>query len=146
MTRSSISMFLLVVGLLWIAVVSWTFIGLGGAAELTSAYLCKTLLLYSWMFIGSFLLIAGAILSLGTRYRTGAALLLVGCAILTIMVGYQSISVLHDLRDPLIMRPPWGLYAGGVILTLLADVGAVQLYRMACASSKYHRVRDGRDS
>jgi hypothetical protein len=136
MTRSSISMFLLVVGLLWAAIVSWTFLALGGAAELTFAYLSKTLLLYSWMFIGPLLLIAGAILSLGTHRRVGSILSLIGCAILTVMVGYQSISMLRDLADPLIMKPPYGKWAMGIILTLLADAGAVQLYRLTPLASR----------
>jgi len=39
--------------------------------------------------------------------------------------------VLRDLADPLIAKPPYGLYAIAVTLTLLADAGAVQLLRMA---------------
>jgi hypothetical protein len=136
MPRSSISFFLLAVGLLWAAIVSWTFIALGGAAEVTVAYLSKTLLVYSWMFIGPLLLISGALLALGTRHRTGSTLAVIGCAILTVMVGYQFFSVLRDLRDPLIMRPPWGLYGFGIILTLLADAGAVQLCRMSIRTKR----------
>ena len=130
MTRSSISIFLLIVGLLWASVISWLFVALGGAGELTLAYIGKALLWYSWMFIGPLLLIAGAVLSLGTHQRAGATLSLAGCAILTVMVGYQSISMLRDLADPLIMKPPYAKWATGVIITLLADVGAVQLYRL----------------
>jgi hypothetical protein len=136
MTRSSISIFLLCVGLLWAAIFIWTFLALGGAAELTFAYLSKTLLMYWWMFIGPLLLIVGATLSFGTHSRIGSILSFIGCAILTVFVGYQIRSVLQDLRDPLIMRPPWGLYTFGVILTLLADAGAVQLYRMAAMPNR----------
>jgi hypothetical protein len=132
MTRSSISIFLLVVGLLWAAVVSWFFVTLvllGGAPNL--AYIAKALLWYSWLFVGPLLLIAGAILSLmGTHQRAGSVLSLVGCAILTLMVGYQSLAMLKDLSDPLIIKPPYGKWVFGIILTLLADAGAVQLYRL----------------
>jgi hypothetical protein len=131
MTRSSISIFLLVVGLLWAAVVSWFFVAVGGAGELTMSYLGKALLWYSWLFVGPLLLIVGAVLSLGTHQKAGSILSLVGCAILTLMVGFQSVSMLKDLADPLIMKPPYGKWAAGIILTLLADAGALQLYRLA---------------
>ena len=132
MTRSSISIFLLVVGLLWAAVVSWFFVSIGGAAELTFAYLSKTLLLFSWLFIGPLLLIVGAILSLGTHQRAGSILSLIACAILTLMVGYQTIASVHDLSNPLIARfySYYALNAIAVVLTLLSDAGAVQLYRL----------------
>jgi hypothetical protein len=131
MTRSSILSFLLVVGLLWAAVVSWLFVGLGGAANLSSAYLGKALMWFSWLFVGPLLLIAGTVLMLmGTRQKVGSILSLVGCMILTVMVGYQILSGLHDIADPLIIKPPYLLYAIAVVLTLLADAGAVQLYRL----------------
>jgi hypothetical protein len=47
------------------------------------------------------------------------------------MMGYQTFGALHDLADPLIMKPPYELYASAVTLTLLTDAGAVQLFRMA---------------
>ncbi len=68
---------------------------------------------------------------LGTRQKAGSILSLVGCIVLTVMVGYQILSGLHDIADPLIIRPPYGMYAIAVVLTLLADAGAVQLYRLA---------------
>ena len=132
MTRSSISIFVLVVGLLWAAIVSWFFVMVGGAGELTPAYLGKALLWFSWLFVGPLLLIAGAILSLmGTHQKAGSILSLVGCFILTVIVGCQIPSMLHDAVDPLIMKPPYGKYAIAVTLTLFADAGAVELYRLA---------------
>jgi hypothetical protein len=129
MTRSSILIFFCVEGVLWALFASWAFIGLGGAAELNFAYLSKTLLVYSWMFLGPLLLIGGAILSFRTHHRVGSILLMIGCTMLTIEVGYQSVSMLKDLADPLIMKPPYGIWAVGIALTLLSDFGAVQLYR-----------------
>jgi len=129
MTRSFLAIFLIVVGLLWAGAMSWLFVALGGAGELTFAYIGKALLWYSWMFIGPLLLIIGATLSLGSHHKAGACLSLIGCAVLTIMVGYQSISMIRDLADPLIIKPPYGKWMLGVVLTLLADLGAVQLYR-----------------
>jgi len=71
---------------------------------------------------------------MGTSQRVGSILSLVGCLILTAMVGYQSLLTLHDLADPLIARPHLGeylIYVVVVVLTFLADAGAVQLYRLA---------------
>jgi hypothetical protein len=130
MTRSSISIFLLIVGILWAAVVSWFFVAIGGAANLNLAYISKALLWFSWLFVGPLLLIAGTVLMLmGTRQKAGSILSLVGCFILTVMVGSQTFSVLHDAANPLIMKPQYGAYAIAVILNLLADVGAVYIYR-----------------
>jgi len=132
MTRSSTSLFLLVVGLLWAAIVSWFFVAVGGAANLSLAYIGKAMLWFAWLFIGPLLLIIGAILTLlGTHQKAGSILTMVGCCILTVTVGYQVVSALHDAADPLIMKPPYGVYAAAVILTLLAEAGAVHLCRLA---------------
>jgi hypothetical protein len=138
MTRSSISIFLLVVGLLWAAGVSWFFVMAGGIGQLTFAYISKMLLFFSWLFIGPLLLIVGAILLLGARQRTGSILSLIACAILTLMVGYQTIASVHDLGDPLIARfySYYALNAIAVVLTLLSDAGAVQLYRLTSLASR----------
>lgn len=141
MTRSSISIFLLVVGLLWAVVVSWLFVMLGGVSDL--AFIGKALLWYSWMFVGPLLLISGTVLTLiGTHHKAGSVLSLVGCFMLTLMVGYQTVEMLRDLADPLIMRPPYGLYAIAWALTLMADAGAVHLYRLASVNIP----RQGRSS
>ena len=119
-------MFLVAVGLLWTAVVSWLFVMFGGLSDLG-----KALLWYSWMFVGPALLIGGAVLTLiGTHRKAGSILSLVGCLALTLMVGYETVEMLRDLADPLIMRPPYGLYGIAVVLTLMADAGAVHLYRL----------------
>lgn len=137
-TRSSISIFLLVVGLLWAAAVSWFFVMSGGVSNL--AYLGKALLWYSWIFAGPALLISAALLMLmGTHQRGASIASLVGCFVLTLMVGYQTAWMLRDLANPLIMRPPYGLYASAVTLTLMADAGAVHLYRLASPVSGQDR-------
>jgi hypothetical protein len=136
MIRSSISIFLFVVGLCWAAIVLWFFVAIGGAAELTFAYLGKTLLWYSWMFISPLLLIAGSVLIQRTQQRMGAILSLVGCAVLTVMVGYQCFWMIRDLADPLIMKPPYGLWTLGVVLTVLADAAAIHFYRSSFPTAK----------
>jgi hypothetical protein len=135
MTRSSISVFLLVVGLLWAGVVSWLFVMFGGVSDL--AFIGKALLWYSWMFVGPLLLISGAVLTLiGTRHKAGSIVSLVGCFILTVMKGYLTVEMLRDLADPLIARPPYGLYAIAWALTLTADAGAIQLYRLGSLKTR----------
>ena len=134
MTRPSISIFLLVVGLLWAAVVLWFLVVTGSMV----ADLGGTLLSYSWLFVGPLLLLAGAVLSLGVHHRAGSTLLLLGCVILTVTVGYQSISMLKDFTNPLVAKS-YGLdvlFVIAALIALLADAGAVQLYRMAATTNR----------
>jgi hypothetical protein len=121
---------LMLVGLLWGAFVSWLSLMMGGLEMLHWAYIGKALLWLGWMFIGPLFLVVGPILYTIPRRRTLASiLLLVGCVVLSSEVGYQLVSMFHDLADPLIMRPPYGLYAGASILTALADICALHLFR-----------------
>jgi uncharacterized membrane protein YphA (DoxX/SURF4 family) len=136
MTTRSISIFLLVVGLLWGLIVSGLVALLGGffgnAPPSDPVVIGKGLLSIWWMFAGPILLIGGTICVLrGTYPRAGAISALVGCLILTAVVGYQPVQTVHDAANPLITRPPYGWYAIVVVLTLVADAGAVQLYRLA---------------
>lgn len=91
----------------------------------------------SLMFVGPLLLISGAVLTLiGTHCKAGSILSLVGCLVLTLMVAYHSLLMLHreHINDGPPARPPYGLYAIAaiaVVLTLMADVGAVLFYRLA---------------
>jgi|ERR1017187_249606 hypothetical protein len=137
MIRSLISIFVLVVALLWAAVVSWLLLAFGGASLLNLTYIGKALFWFGWLFVGPLLLTTGAILTLvGTRERVASILSLIGCFILTVMVGYQTFSALRDLADPLIAKPPYAEHAIAIILTLLADIGSVHLYRLASLSSR----------
>src|SRR5258707_1310987 len=103
---------------MWAGVVSWL--------------LVKALLWYLWMFVGPLLLISGAVLTLiGTQHKAGSIVSLVGCFIVTVMKGYLTEKTLRDLADPLIMRPPYGLYAIAWALILMADARAVHFYRVA---------------
>jgi hypothetical protein len=67
----------------------------------------------------------------GPHQKVGSILSLIGCFILTVMVGYQTLSMLHDAANPLIMKPPYAAYLIVIILTLFADVAAVRLRRLA---------------
>ena len=124
------SVFLTLVGLLWMAVVAWFFLMTGGLEILHMAYLGKALLWYGWMFIGPLILLVAPLLYAKVRYRMAAWILLgVGCVILSVEVGWILLSVIHDLADPLIAKPPYILYSSGFILTALADICTVLLIR-----------------
>ena len=124
----------MLVGLLWGAFVSWLFLMMGGLELMIHwAWVGKALLWYGWMFVGPLFLVVGPILYEAPKRRTLASVLvLVGCLVLSGEVGYQLVSMFRDLADPLIMRPPYGLYAGAFALTILADICAVQLFRKRC--------------
>jgi len=97
----------------------------------------KLIVWFSWVLVGTVLLMAGAILVLmGTHQRAGSILSLAGCGILTVMMGNQTLSMLHDLADPLIAKPGYGGYVVVLILTILADAGAAQLYRLASLAGR----------
>jgi hypothetical protein len=75
---------------------------------------------------------AGTICVLRGAYsRAGAVSALLGRLNLTAMVGYQGLQMLHNAAAPLVVRPSYGENAIAVLLTLMADAGAVQLYRLA---------------
>ena len=122
--------FLSLMGLLWTPIVIWVFLMAGGLSLLHFAYLGKAILWCGWWFVGPLFLIAGPLLYSKRKYRMFAAILLgVGCTILSAEVGWILQSVIQDLADPLIARPPYGLYASGLVLTVLTDICAVQLIR-----------------
>jgi hypothetical protein len=121
-----------VVGLVW-AVVASGFVALlagffGNAPPWDSVVIAKLLGWFSWVFVGPLLLIAGATLVL---IRAHEILSLIACFILTALVGYQTLETLFSAAEPLIMKPSYRGYAIAVILTVLADTGAVRLYRLA---------------
>ena len=130
MTRS-ISIFLLLVGLLWSVLVAlYLVVVLGGISN--PGHLVKMLLNLSWLYGGPLCLVGGAILSLrGSQQRLGGILALVGCLILTIMAGYQGVQTLYDTANPALIKPPLWEYAVVVILVLLADAGALRLYGLS---------------
>jgi hypothetical protein len=130
------------VGLLWgLTVLGFVALSagfFGNAPPWDPMVIGKLLLWFSWLFVGPLLLVAGAVVMLtGTHKKVGSILSVVGCFILTALVGYQTLSMLRDAADPLIMKSPYAAYVIVAILTLLADAGAVRLYRLASlAASK----------
>jgi hypothetical protein len=138
MTTRPVSIFRLVVGILWGLIVLGLVALFGGffgnAPPRDIVLIGKELLSVWWLFAGPLLLLIGAVLTMGTRRRAGSILSLVGCLVLTVFVGYQIYLVLQNLADPLIARPTSGeytIYAIAVFLNLIADLGAFHLYRLA---------------
>lgn len=136
MTTRSISIFLLVVGLLWGLIVTGLFALSGGFfgnnPPHSPVLIGKALLSVWWMFIGPLLMVAGSILVLrNAESKAGAVSALVGCLVLTITTAYQIVQMLHNATDPLVGKSYSldAMYVVVVIVALLADAGAVQLYR-----------------
>jgi hypothetical protein len=143
MTTRSISIFLLVVGLLWGLIVTGLFAlssgFFGNNPPHSPVLIGRALLSIGWMFVGPLLMVAGSILVLrDAQSIVGALSTLAGCLALTITMGYQIVQMLHNTSDPLVGKS-YGLdamYIIAVIVTLLADAGAVQVYRLAGRLSK----------
>ncbi len=124
--RTIASIWLVFAGILWLSVLVFMFLVLGGIADPISAA-------YTWfysmvMFAGPLLLIAGSVVVLKTHQPTlGALFALVASCILTGLVVHDSIGLFHV--DALQAPPPYGIYAGMGAITLLTDVAAITLYR-----------------
>jgi hypothetical protein len=137
-TTRSISILLLVVGLLWGLIVTGLFALAGGFFGNNPPHnpllIGKAVLSVWWMFLGPLLLIVGAICTLrGVYPRPGAIAAVTGCLMLTGTMVYQIAQVLHAAADPLIAKS-YGLnvlFAIAAVVALLADAGAVQLYRLS---------------
>jgi hypothetical protein len=143
MTTRAISIFLLVVGLLWGIIVTGLFAFWGGcfgnAPPSDPVLIGKGLLSVWWMFIGPLLMVVGSILVLKDAHsRVGTLFTLLGCGVLTVTVGYQIVQMLHNASDPLVgkLYSLDAIYAVAVLLTIVADAGAVQLYRLTSLASR----------
>jgi hypothetical protein len=138
----SISIFLLIVRLLWGLIVTGLFALLGGFFGNNPPHnpvlIGKALLSVWWMFLGPLSLIFGAVCTLrGVYPQPGAIAALAGCLMLAGTMVYQIAQVLHD-ADPLVARSYglYVLYAIAAVLALLADVGAVKLYRLVVMANR----------
>ncbi|MCU1335806.1 MAG: hypothetical protein JWO19_1387 [Bryobacterales bacterium] len=126
-----LSISLLVAGIIWTLVVAWIYLTLSGIAEPISVM--RVVLYYGGLLLGPLALILGPILVLnGTYAKPGAILAILGCAVLTVFVFYQTAQAMHV--EPLQVKPPYALYAVVVILVILADAAAVKLYRLSAVN------------
>src|SRR5437016_2572280 len=90
----SLAICLLVAGIIWTLVVAWIYITLSGIAEPIS--MMRIVLYYGGMLLGPLALILGPILVLRRSYgKLGAILAILGCAVLTIFVFYQTAQAMH---------------------------------------------------
>ncbi len=134
MIARPISIFLLIVGLLWGLFVLGLFAlfgGFFGNAPPHNPILIVKGLLTAWpMFIGPLLTVVGSILILrDASPRIGALTTLAGCVVLNIAVGNDVIQTLHNLANPLIGKQPYTFDVVMVAVALLTDVAAVKVYR-----------------
>ena len=125
MTRV-ISIFLLVVGVLWCILAGlYLSVALGGVTS--APRLLVMLLALSWVYIGPLLLIAGAVLSLlSVRQRLGAIFALVGSLTLLLMTILQWVQTVKEVHNPASIPPPnWELVAGALFV-ILTNVAAMK--------------------
>jgi hypothetical protein len=139
MTKRSISLFLLVVGLLWGLIVTGLFALIGGFFGNNPPHdpaLIANGLLTAWpMFIGPLLMVIGSIFVMrNTSIKVSTLTTLAGCIVLNIVVGNHVMHTLQDLTNPLIGRRPHAFDIVMVVVALLTDAAAVQLYRLGGAS------------
>jgi len=124
----ALSIGFMLVGIVWALVVVWIHLVMIGITEPISAG--SVFLYFGAMLLGPILLILGSILVLkGLHAKQGAILVLFGCTILSLIVGYSSIQDLHV--EPLQVKPPYLFDACLIITALLSDVGAFRLYQLA---------------
>ncbi|MGO9865995.1 MAG: hypothetical protein ACLPLR_20505 [Terriglobales bacterium] len=119
--------FLLAVGCLWALLIVWMFVAIAGIADAPASW-ARVALYWGGMLVGPFMLIIGAVLLLrGTSLRPGAALVGLGCVILTCFVLYDSITGMQ--REPLQGPPPYLLYIVLLLIMLLSDVAAYKVFK-----------------
>lgn len=131
----SLSIYLLAVGVLWALTVVWIWLALSGIAapEFAAGVLFG-------LVTGPVFLIVGPIFTLSAWYpRVGTVLTLVGCAILTIYVAYDTASLFHV--EPLQPRPHYFRHLFIWVVTLLSDLAAIQLCRLVFSLSKGSPLR-----
>ena len=121
-----LSICLIAFGFLWALVIILLFLAVGAISIPVS--LIRTGCYYIGQFVGPVCLVVGPIVVLkGTSSRTGAILAAFGCVILTGIMVNIGISFTHV--DPLEGKQPYGLYTFILLLVILVDAFAVQLYR-----------------
>jgi hypothetical protein len=119
--------FLLVVGCLWGLLVVWMFLTIAGVADAPESW-ARVALYWGSMLVGPLVLIIGSVLLLrGTSLRPGAALVGLGCVILTGFALYNSIIGMQ--RKPLQAPPPYLFYVALLLIMLLSDAAAYRVYK-----------------
>jgi hypothetical protein len=122
------SIFIFIIGILWdLFLVLAIFIMMGIAAPISTLY---TGAYFLGQFIGPLALIVGSTLTLsGSNTRLGAILVVFGCLILTAIIAYTCVE--SFMVEPLQAKPPYGIYAIILVITIMVDIGGFILYRMA---------------
>lgn len=123
---------LIVVGIVWGLANLWFHLVMSGIAE----PVCRACAIGAILF-GPFLLILGALFVLiGWHAKVGAIMTLVACGILTLFVAYGTSGFFHI--EPLQPKPDmtnYAVFAAMIIITLLADAGAVRLFQLVSSAT-----------
>lgn len=126
------AIYLITVGVVWALAIAYMFFALSRIAEPISVV--YTTFYYTALMIGPLIMIIGPILVLAASHRKlGLILSAIGCVILTVTIGYQALSGLR--AESLQVKPPYGLWAGLIIMTGLADTAVWCLYRRSIRAS-----------
>ena len=121
------AIFLLVVGCVWALFMVWLVLLFGGAADSLVGW-AKAAPYWCGMLAGPVVLIAGSVLLLrGTFPRVGAALIGIGCIILTGFALYNSITGLQ--RKPLQAPPPYLFYVALLLIMIFSDAALYKIYK-----------------
>lgn len=128
----ALSICLMFAGVFWALFVGWLYLALSGIAAPVSTLAVAAS--FAGQMIGPLLLIVGSALVLKRGHaKAGAVLALVGCVVLTVLVGRATFAALHPL--PLQAPPAYGFFAITLAVALASDVGAFLLYRRVFAGS-----------
>jgi hypothetical protein len=117
---------LMLVGIVWALGVGWMYLVLSGIAEPISVF--TTSFYYIQMLVGPILLIIGSIFILtGSHSKAGVIFTMIGCAILTALVAYNTVQDLHP--KPLQAKPPYAFDVALLVVAVVVDIGALRMYQ-----------------
>jgi hypothetical protein len=126
------AIFLLIVGCIWTLAVMWMFLSIAGIADAPES-IVHVVLFWGCLLIGPAVLIIGSTFVLrGSSGRVGAALVTIGCLILTGFALYNSVVGMQ--RKPLQAPPVYSVYIAWLIVMLLADIAGFRLVRQLSSS------------
>jgi hypothetical protein len=111
---------LILVGIIWAMLMVWM-------------YLISGIIAFLGFALAPVMVIVGSLIVLGGNHaKLGAIVALVGCAIVSLYIGYGITGLFHV--EPLQAPPPYLLYAALGAVTLFADFAAICLYRLVSSA------------
>src|SRR5262249_32593799 len=121
----------LVVCCIWALFVVWMLLSIAGIADPPDSTL-YVLLYWVRMLVGPLALIVGSALLLRGATRSGAALVAIGCLLLTVFTIYNGIVGMQ--RAPLEAPPLYSVHVVSLLIMFLADLAAYKIFRALVSS------------